>query len=91
MREKIAELINVVFGFRKFILMLLLFSIGVIFRIKGYVDGGQFVDLMKNTTISFFAANGLEHITTTVKEYINSKGQKVDEVDTDGGGSAANG
>lgn len=85
MRQKLAELINVIFGFRKFILMMALFAIGIIFRLKGYVDGGQFVDLLKNTSISFFAANGLEHITTTVKQYIDSKGQKQTEVDTDEG------
>jgi hypothetical protein len=85
MQEKIAELINVVFGFRKFILMVLLFGVGVIFRLKGYVDGGQFVDLMKNTTIAFFAANGFEHLTTTVREYIAANGKKIEEIVTDGG------
>jgi hypothetical protein len=85
MQEKIAEIINVVFGFRKFILMILLFGVGVIFRLKGYVDGGQFVDLMKNTTISFFAANGFEHLTTTVREYIAANGKKIEEIVTDGG------
>jgi hypothetical protein len=37
------------------------------------------VDLLKGTVIAFFSANGLEHITTTVKEYVNSKGKKVEE------------
>ena len=87
MRQKIAEIINIIFGFRKFILMLALFFIGIIFRIKGLIDGGQFVDMLKSTSIGFFAANGLEHLTTTVKEYVNSKGQKVAEVDTDVGGT----
>jgi len=83
MKKKVAELINVIFGFRKFLALLALYVLGVIFRIRNLIDGGQFVDLLKNTTISFFAANGLEHITTTVKEFINSKGKKEEAVVTD--------
>lgn len=67
MKQKVAELINIIFGFRKFLLMLALFAVGIIFRVKGYLDGNQFVDLLKSTTISFFAANGVEHIVSTVK------------------------
>lgn len=69
MKEKLAELLNVTFGFRKFLLMILLLIIGVVFRIKGYVNGAEMVDLFKSTAISFFAANGVEHIVTCIKDY----------------------
>lgn len=91
MKEKVAEFIQIFFGFRKFILMILLFGVGIIFRLHNYVDGGQFVDLMKNTTIAFFAANGFEYISSTIKEYVNSQGQKVAEVDTSTGTNTAPG
>jgi len=73
MRQKLAELINIIFGFRKFILMMLLFAIGIVFRLNDKVNGQEFVDLMKNTAIAFFAANGIEHLTETVKTYVSSK------------------
>jgi hypothetical protein len=59
--------------------MLSLILLAAIFRVKGYISGDNMVDLLKGTVIAFFSANGLEHITTTVKEYINSKGKKVEE------------
>lgn len=77
MRQKIAELINIIFGFRKFLAWVAVFMVGVVFRITSQIDGGQFVDLMKSTFLAFVAANGAEHLLTTVKEYINSKGQAV--------------
>jgi hypothetical protein len=82
MGQKLAEFLNILFGFRKTIIMVLLFAVGIVFRLMNLVNGSEFVDLLKSTSVAFFAANGLEHITTTVKEYINSKGQKVDQVDS---------
>lgn len=77
MKQKIAELINIIFGFRKFILMLALYLVSVVFRVKDLITGGEMVTLLSNTTIAFFGANGVEHLMTTVKEYINAKGQPV--------------
>jgi hypothetical protein len=77
MKQKLVDLINVIFGFRKFLAWVALFLVAIIFRLKAYIDGGQFVDLMKSTFMGFVAGNGVEHIMTTVKEYINAKGQPV--------------
>lgn len=73
MKQKIAELINIVFGFRKFLLMLMLYVVGIIFRVKDLVSGAEMVDLFKTTTIAFMGANGVEHIMTTVKDYVAGK------------------
>jgi hypothetical protein len=73
MKEKIAEWINVIFGFRKFIAWFGLFLVGIIFRVQGLIDGPAFVDLMKSTFMGFVAANGVEHIMTTVQGVMNSK------------------
>jgi hypothetical protein len=72
-RQKLAELIDIIYGFRKFIAFLLLFVIAIIFRVKSLIDGGQFVDLMKNVALAFFAANGIEHFTEAAKGYFQSK------------------
>lgn len=89
MRQKIAEIIDLFFGFRKFILMSMLFAIAIVFRLYNQINGTEFVDLLKNTAIAFFATNGLEHITTTVREYVGAKAAGAAQVvaDVSEGGS----
>src|ERR1044072_7955616 len=73
MKQKIAEIINVIFGFRKFLLMLLVFLIAVIFRVGNLINGSEMVDLLKSTTLVFMGANGVEHVVVAVKNYVPSK------------------
>lgn len=80
MRKKLAELINVIFGFRKFILMLVLYVVGIVFRVLDLINGAEMVDLFKNTTIAFFGANGVEHLLQTVKGYMSKKAGETEEV-----------
>ncbi len=68
MKEKLAEFLNVFFGLRKVIAFFILFAVSIVFRVKGLVSGAEFVDLMKNVTLAFFAANGVEHIVAAVKD-----------------------
>ena len=87
MSQKILDFIisavNTVQGLRKTLVMGALIAIGVWFRLKGYMSGDNVTDLLKGTALGFFAANGIEHVGTTIKEYINSKGQKVDQETVD--------
>jgi membrane peptidoglycan carboxypeptidase len=64
---------------RKTAVMIGLMVLSVVLRVKGYLSGDNLTDLLKGTTIAFFSANGLEHMTSTIKEYVNSKGKKIDE------------
>lgn len=73
MKQKLAEFIDVLMGFRKFIALMLVLLISVVFRAKGLIDGQNFTDLIKNCFISFTAANGVEHFTSMAKEYIANK------------------
>lgn len=73
MGRKLAELLSVINGFRKFILMMLLLGVSVAFRVKGYISGGEFVDLLKATTLAFFSANGFEHMMETIQNYHDNK------------------
>jgi hypothetical protein len=79
MGAKVAEFLNVFFGFRKTIVMLLLVLIGIVFRLENFINGSEFVDLLKNTVIAFFASNSIEHFTSMAKSYMDSKGQKETE------------
>lgn len=73
MKQAMADFVEVVFGFRKFILMVFILLVSIIFRIKGQISGQEFVDLLKNTVLGFFAANGFEHASLTVQEYFKAK------------------
>lgn len=73
MRQKLSELIDLIYGFRKIIAFFLLFLVAIIFRLDALIDGGQFVDLMKNVALAFFAANGIEHYTSMIKDRIASQ------------------
>ena len=75
MKQAMVDFFNLIFGFRKLIAWLGVFSVAVVFRLKGLMDGGQMVDLLKNTFLAFVAANSTEHLLTTVKTYLTSKGQ----------------
>jgi hypothetical protein len=72
MRQKIADLINVIFGFRKFLLMLAIYLIAIIFRIQNLINGTEMVELLKSTTLAFMGANGVEHIVAAAKDYAAS-------------------
>ncbi len=85
MKQKLAEWINIIFGFRKFMAWLALFLVGIVFRVKGLIAGAEFVDLIKGTFLGFVAANGVEHIMTTVKGVMDGKAaaQAPQVADTD--------
>lgn len=79
MTQKLADFIGALLGLRKTIVMFSLLIIGIAFRISNLINGAQLVDLLKATTIAFFAANSVERVGETVKTYINANGQKVTE------------
>ena len=73
MQEKLAELIDLFYGFRKTVAFFVLFLAAMIFRILNFVNGAEFVDLMKNVTLAFFAAAGVEHFTVMVRDHLSTK------------------
>lgn len=74
MKKKLAEFFNLIFGFRKFLLMLFVLTVAIVFRVKSLINGSEMVDLVKATTIAFFGANGVEHIMTVVKGAMEARG-----------------
>lgn len=74
--EFLKKLIGLTQGVRKFVVMLLIFSVGVYFRLKDYVNGVEFVELIKVTAVAFFGANLMEHVKSTVLEYVKEKVKK---------------
>lgn len=73
MGKKIKEFLSFLNGFRKFSFMILLLTVAIIFRVLEYINGAEFVDLMKGTTIGFLATNGIEHTTKVIREWLAKK------------------
>jgi hypothetical protein len=90
MTQKLADFIAIFLGLRKTLVMGILIAIGIIFRVKGLIDGNQLVALLQGTSIAFFAANSIEHVGETIKHYVNSKGQQVTEEEAVVGDSGSN-
>lgn len=65
--------INFLNGFRKFTIMASLVAIGIVFRVTDHLSGQEFVELLRYTTIAFFSANGIEHMTKAVSEWIKGR------------------
>jgi hypothetical protein len=70
MKEKLAEWLTVIQGFRKFLITLLVIFIGVVFRVKGFISGSETTDLIKSIGISFIAANNLEGFAAILKDHL---------------------
>ena len=72
MKQKLADFFNLLYSFRNIILWILLFGVSIIFRLKSYIDGAQFVDMCKSTFLGLVAVHGSEHIVAVVQAYYNS-------------------
>jgi len=79
MGQKLSDFMAIFLGLRKTIVMFALLIIGIVFRVKGLINGDQLVSLLQSTTIAFFAANSIERVGETIKHYVNAKGQSVTE------------
>ena len=88
MFQKVQEIMSVILGLRKLVIMLALILIAIVFREKALIDGGQLVDLLKTTTLAFFGSNSVEHIKSAISSYMDTKtGKEVKEVDSTVGDS----
>lgn len=70
MKEKFAEMYQLLFGFRKFLITLMVLLVSVVFRAKNLLNGVEFVDLTKNVVICFIGANSVEGIVSVVKDHL---------------------
>ena len=78
MKRKVAEVFNLIFGFRKTLAWFSILIVAVVFRILNYIDGSQMVDLIKTTFAGFLTGNVAEHVISFGKGYIASKIQVAD-------------
>ena len=82
MVQYLVNFLNLFQGLRKTIIMLALMIVSVILLIKGYINRGNFTDLLKNTILGYFGSNSIEHFTAMVKEHLVSKNGTTKTVET---------
>ena len=70
---KLRSFVAALSGFRKFAIMFLLIIVGIIFRIFNLLTGAEFVDLLSATAVAFMSANGIEHMTKAVTDWVKGK------------------
>ena len=73
MGARFKNFIGLLNGYRKFTIYLLLIIVSIVFRLTNFINGAEFVDLLKGTGIAFFATNGVEHMAKTVQEWVKKK------------------
>ena len=73
MNQRLREFIGLLNGFRKFTIILLVLITGIVFRSIDFVNGAEFVDLLKGSVVAYMAFNGVEHLTKTVTEWVKKK------------------
>jgi len=78
--ERAKNFLSFLNGFRKFTIMASLITVGIIFRLLGYITGAEFVSLLSDTAVAYMAFNGVEHLTNAVKVWVQGKLNNV-EVD----------
>lgn len=84
MKQKLIDFLNVFIDLQKALIMLLLIAIGITFRILNLVNGSEFVDLLKNTVIAFFAVQATQHIVASVNAYYVNKSASSDDTTVSG-------
>ena len=56
------KLLGIIVGLRKWSIMMVIITIGVIFLTNGLLSGAEFVALIKGVAIAFMGSNAAEHI-----------------------------
>jgi len=59
---------KILFGFRKFFIVLLAICLATIFLLTHHLDGKTFGDVLKGVVVAFVTANVGEHITKLLKD-----------------------
>ena len=60
-------------GSRKFLIMVLIIAVAVVFRIFDLISGSDLASLLSSTGVAFMGANTVEHMFGAVKEWISGK------------------
>jgi len=73
MNQTLKDIIQFINGFRKWSIMATLITVGVTFRVLGFLTGQEMVELLRYTAVAFMAGNSLEHMSKAVIEWVKKK------------------
>lgn len=67
------KLVGFLVGFRKFTIMILFMLLMTVFRIKGYIEGPDFANTVRDAVVAYFGTNIGEHLVSLGKEWVTGK------------------
>lgn len=73
MKEKLAEWLLVIQGYRKFLIALLIIVVSIVFRSNNLLSGVEFVDLVKSIGLGFLGTNSAEGLISVLKEHLSAR------------------
>jgi hypothetical protein len=73
MTQQISDFIEILGDTNKTFVMVAIMALGVFFRVKGYVNGTEWTDLMRATIVSFFGTATMVHMTGVIKDHLAAK------------------
>jgi hypothetical protein len=77
MKEQIADFLEIFTDTSKTLIMTCLIVLGAVFRVKGLIDGGQMVDIVKTTSIAYFSTVTAVHFVEMVKTHLQDKANVI--------------
>ena len=73
MAKWVTGLLSFLNGFRKLVICMIVLVLATVFVCTGHITGEQFASIMTVTVPSYFAGNIGEHLTSSVKEWLQKK------------------
>lgn len=73
MRQIIADWLNVLMGFRKFIAFVLVFIMAITLRVMGYINGDNLTSMVNITFGAFATGNAIEYFTAAAKSFVSDR------------------
>jgi len=73
------KLLSLIKGLRKWSIMMIIITVGIVFLVNGMLSGLEFVALIKGVAIAFMSSNAIEH----VKDAFSKKEEPKEDMSED--------
>lgn len=73
MAQWVAHLLSFLNGFRKLVICVFVLGLATLFLVTGHLDGAMYTNVLTITVPAYFAGNIGEHLTGTVKSWLENR------------------
>jgi hypothetical protein len=80
--EALKIFLGILSGFKKSIVITITLALGMFLLVKGFINGEQFVDLLKDSLIAYISLSGVETVSATAAKWVATRATKeIDGID----------